>query len=380
MLTPLGWGIAAGSVPLYAAGAWLGYREPAVLAVAGLLAVGIAVLWTLPRPRLTVHREITPLRVARGEPAVADLHVTNAGRSIRAGLTAQDAAGSTTVTVDIPRLRPGGSRSVSYRLPTGSRGEIPVGPLRLVRSDPLGLARRIRRYGAADTVLVRPRTVALALLPSGRAHHLEGPTTDQAPAGTVTFHALREYVIGDDLRHVHWKSSARTGTMMVRQLVDASLPSTTIVIEARPGAWPDRDDFELAVDVAASVAVGACRANFPVRLLAGASPGPARVHETRGGPQDAEAVLDWLARVALEDSPHSAFDVLRRVRAGGSLVVVMPGEAGLSRIAAVRGRFDRVVVLRVRPAAPSTGLPGVTVIDIADLDGFAASWRRETRR
>ncbi|MCW2918983.1 MAG: hypothetical protein JWN52_7051 [Actinomycetia bacterium] len=381
MLSPLGSGTAVGSVLLYAAGAWLGYPEPAVLAVAGLVAVGVAVLWTLPQPKLTVRREIAPLRVARGEPAVGVLHVTNAGRGIRAGLTAHDAVGSTTVKVDIPRLRPGGTRTVTYRLSTERRGEIPVGPLRVVRADPLGLARRVREYGAPQTLLVRPKTAALPLLPSGRAHHLEGPTTDRAPAGTVTFHALREYVIGDDLRHVHWKSSARTGTLMVRQLVDASLPNTTIVIETRPAAWADPEDFELAVDAAASVAVGACRTGFPVRILTGARSGPTQVLETRGGPEDAETVLDWLARVALAESPHSTVDLVRRVRAGGSLVVVVPGDAELSRIAVVRHRFDRVVVLRVsaRPG-PQARMPGVTIIDVPGLDEFAASWRRETRR
>ncbi|OLT25824.1 hypothetical protein BJF79_43970 [Actinomadura sp. CNU-125] len=68
-------------------------------------------------------------------------------------------------------------------------------------------------------------------------------------------------MIGDELRHVHWKSSARTGTLMVRQLVDASLPTTTVVLEARPERWPEPDDFELAVDVAASVAACARRAS-----------------------------------------------------------------------------------------------------------------------
>ncbi|MDL4774647.1 DUF58 domain-containing protein [Actinomadura xylanilytica] len=369
MLTPLGWGTAAGSAALYAAGWWLGYPEPAMLALAGLAAVAVAIGWTLPRPRLEVRREITPLRVGRGEPAVGVLHVTNKGRGVRA-LTAYDAAGSTTVAVDVPRLRAGGTRTVTYRLPTGRRGEIPVGPLRLVRADPLELARRVREYGAPQTLLVRPRTVPLALLPSGRAHHLDGPTSDRSPAGTATFHALREYVIGDEMRHVHWKSSARTGTLMVRQLVDASLPTTTVVLEARPEQWPEPDDFELAVDAAASVAAGAAGAGFPVRIRTGNGP----VAETRGGPDDAEVLLDRLTRVAPEPGPGSVVDAVRRVRAGGSLVVVASGGADLGRIAAVRKRFDRVVVLRVRPDRPASAPPGMQLIDFADLDALAASW------
>ncbi|MEO3825147.1 DUF58 domain-containing protein [Actinomadura sp. B10D3] len=371
MLTPLGWGTAAVSVPLYAAGWWLGYPEPAMLAVAGLVAVAGAALWTLPRPKLDVRREIAPLKVERGEPAVGVLHVTNRGRSAR-GLSARDAAGATSVAVDIPRLRAGGKRSVTYRLPTDRRGEIPVGPLRLVRADPLRLARRVREYGAPQTMLVRPKTVRLGLLPSGRAHHLEGPTSDRSPAGTATFHALREYVIGDELRHIHWKSSARTGTLMVRRLVDASLPTTTVVLEARPEAWPEPDDFELAVDAAASVAVGAASASFPVRILTGNG----ALADTRGGPGDVEVLLDRLTAVQPEDGPRSTVDAVRRVPAGGSLVVVANGGAELGRIASVRSRFDRVVVLRVRPPEPASAPPGVQVVDVADLDDLAESWRR----
>ncbi|GGQ41610.1 uncharacterized protein (DUF58 family) [Actinomadura coerulea] len=371
MLTPLGWGTAAGSVPLYAAGWWLGYPEPAALAVAGLAAVGAAALWTLPRPRLEVRREIAPERVARGEPAVGVLHVTNKGRGVR-GLSAEDAAGSAPVAVDVPRLRPGGGRTVTYRLPTSRRGEIPVGPLRLVRADPLRLARRVREYGTPRVLLVRPRTVRLGLLPSGRAHHLEGPTSDRSPAGTATFHALREYVIGDELRHVHWKSSARTGTLMVRQLVDASLPTTTVVLEARPGSWPEPDDFELAVDAAASVAAGAASASFPVRILTG----DGQVADTRGGPDDVEVLLDRLTSVQTREGPRSAVDAVRRVRPGGSLVLITPDAAELGRVAAVRGRFDRVVVLRVRPRDPAAAPPGVQLVDFTDLEGLAEAWHR----
>ncbi|RFS82703.1 DUF58 domain-containing protein [Actinomadura spongiicola] len=371
MLTPLGWGTVAVSAPLYAAGWWLGYPEPATLAVAGLVAVAAAAVWTLPQPRLDVRREIAPVRVERGEPAVGVLHVTNRGRSAR-GLSAHDAAGPEPVSVEVPRLRSGGTRSVTYRLPTGRRGEIPVGPLRLARADPLRLARRVREYGTSTVLLVRPRTVRLPPLPSGRAHHLEGPTSDRSPAGTATFHALREYVVGDELRHVHWKSSARTGTLMVRQLVDASLPTTTVVLEARSGAWPEPDDFELAVDAAASVAVGAAAANFPVRLLTGEG----RLADTRGGPDDVDVLLDRLTRVTTRDGPWSAVDAVRRVRAGGSLVVVTSGAAELGRVASIRSRFDRVVVLRVRPAEPASAPPGVQLIDVADLDGLAQAWRR----
>jgi uncharacterized protein (DUF58 family) len=370
VLTRLGWGITVASVVVYAAGAWLGYPEAVVLAVGGVLAVVTALLWTLPQPRLTVRRQISPLKVARGEAAGGVLRVTNTGRLRRAGMRAHDVCGTGAIEVDVPGLRAGRTESVTYALPTDRRGEIPVGPLRLVRADPFGLARRVREYGERQTLLVRPRTVALPLMPSGRNHHLEGPTTDTAPAGTVTFHALREYVVGDDLRHIHWRSSARTGTLMVRQLVDASLPQTTIVIDTNEDAYPDADDFELAVDAAASVAAGAAAASFPVRVLTGDGP----LVETKGGSHDIELILDRLARLSAHAVPHEALDVARRVRAGGSLVVLTGARGQISRAGTLRRRFDRVVCVRIRPEAPGPGFAGISLIEMANLDELRAAW------
>ncbi|MFI9558078.1 DUF58 domain-containing protein [Nonomuraea endophytica] len=356
MLTPLGWGTLGGSLVLYAAGFLLGYTEPVVLATGGLLALGVALAWTAPKPRLEVSREVTPLKVPRGEAAVAVLNVRNLGRWALSGLRAHDRIGAAEHTVDLPRLPRQGARMVSYPLPTSVRGEIPVGPLRLVRADPLGLTRRVREYGAAATLLVRPRTVALPVPPSGRAHHLEGPTSDNAPSGTATFHTLREYVVGDDLRHVHWKSSARTGTLMVRQLIDASLPTTTVVLDTR-------DLTEPAVDAAASAAVAAARAGFPVRVLTGDGP----LAETKS---DAEMLLDRLALVSPGTS--GVTEAVRLARGGGSLVVITADPAEVGRCAGVRRRFDRVICVYLGPGRPAT--PGVTLVPMSDLTTLPLSW------
>jgi uncharacterized protein (DUF58 family) len=375
VLTRLGWGIAVASVALYAAGAWLGYPELAVLAVGGALAVASALLWTLPRPSLAVRREITPLKIARGEAAGGVLHVTNTGRIRRAGFRVHDPCGDGAIELRVPGIRAGGATSVTYALPTEWRGEIPVGPLRLISADPFGLARRVREYGEVQTFLVRPRSVSLSLVPSGREHHIEGPTTDTAPAGTVTFHTLREYVIGDDRRHIHWRSSARTGKLMIRQFVDASLPQTTIVIDTDQGAYADLDDFEVAVEAAASVAAGAAAASFPVRILTGEGP----VAETRGGPQDAELILDRLAHLTAGDLPNSALDVARRVRKGGSLVLLTGARGATSGVGTLRRAFEKVVCVRIRPEAPAPAIPGIVQIDIADLDELRKLWKLTAR-
>ncbi|GAA3533985.1 DUF58 domain-containing protein [Nonomuraea rosea] len=374
MITRAGWGLVAASALVYAVGAPLGYAQSAVLAVAGLVAVGAGALWTLSGARLDVRREVTPVKVARGDPAVALLHVRNAGRRRRSGLVARDTCRGVSVTVEVPPLARDTARTVSYRLPTRRRGETRVGPLVLDRTDPFGLVRRSIAYGRPDLLLVRPRTVPLTPPHAGRQRHLDGLVSRSAPNGATSFNGLRDYVIGDDLRHVHWRSTARTGVLMVKELTDVNLPSTVTLLDTRPGAYEGDDEFELAVDVAASVACSVTRDRFPVRLLTGMG----ELLHAKGGPGESEVVLDRLAvveRSAAAEPPGSA---LRRAGSGGALVLVSGTYEALPAAAAVRRRFDQVVFVRV--GDPTEGGPpaaaGVTVIEAGDLADLAAAWPR----
>ncbi|MFG1696187.1 DUF58 domain-containing protein [Nonomuraea sp. NPDC049309] len=374
MITRAGWGLAAASALVYAAGAPLGYGQAAVLAVTGLAAVGAGALWTVRGARLEVRREVTPVKVTRGEPAVAVLHVRNAGRWRHAGLVARDTCRDTTVTVDVPSLGRRAARTMSYRLPTGRRGRAQVGPLLLDRGDPFGLARRSIAYGRADVLLVRPRTVPLRPLHSGRRRHLDGLASRSAPAGASSFNGLREYVVGDELRHVHWRSTARTGTLMVKELTDVNLPDTVVVLDTRASSYEGDDEFELAVDIAASAACAVTRDRFPVRVLTG----DGELVHAKGGPGEDEEVLDRLALVERSDGAEPPRHALRQAGAGGALVLVSGDHAALADAAALRRRFDRVLFVRAgAPAGDGGPRPaGVTVIEAADLDELAAAWPR----
>ena len=121
------------------------------------------------------------------------------------------------------RSRPRSTEAV-YTLPTARRGVVTVGPALIVKSDLLDLMRREIVQTGTQTLWVHPRVAALRPLPVGFAKDLEGPTSDASPAGDVAFHALREYELGDDHRHIHWMSTARTGTLMVRHYVDNRRP------------------------------------------------------------------------------------------------------------------------------------------------------------
>ena len=205
----------------------------------------------------------------------------------------------------------------------------------------------------------------------------------------MTFHALREYVMGDDLRHVHWRTTARTGTLMVRQLVDSSLPVSTVVLDTRSASYPDEvaarqdataeRDFDLAVDAVATVGASMASAGFPVTLLTT----DGTRHESRSA-RTAGTLLDLLAVLETHQEGDLAATVesARRVAAGGSLTVVtgpaaaLPGET----LAACRRRFDRtVVIVAGRGTLPAPVLP-VTVIRAASAEDVAAAWRRGDAR
>ncbi|WUH93663.1 DUF58 domain-containing protein [Streptomyces sp. NBC_00433] len=385
MLTPTGWGTFVSGAALTTAGYALGYGEAAALGAACLLAVTAAVVWTWLRPDLTAERRVTPHKVSRGEHADALVTLTNTGGRTRRGLRVRDRAGDQAPSADIPMLRPGDAHEASYPLPTGRRGIVQIGPLQVERTDPLGLSCRARTYGAVGTLVVRPRICLLPVLPSGTAHHIEGPTSDTADDGSLTFHALREYVLGDDLRRVHWRSSARTGTLMVRQMVDVALPHTTVVLDTRGTAYGGEDDFELAVDCAASVAYAAARSNFPVYVVTETGP----VLRAQGSAGDAEALLDRLALTVPSDrrSCAAAFDDLEQHRGGGQLVVVTgTGDTdGLAALGRVGRRFDRVAMLRA--GAEAAGSPQVAgtgrdvhQVHVTSLNALLATWRWEAVR
>src|SRR5690606_20991656 len=134
-----------------------------------------------------------------------------------------------------------------YELPTSRRGVISVGPMVLRRADPFGLVETTTHYGVIRTLWVHPRVHPIRALPSGVSRDLEGPTSDTAPQGGMAFHTLREYVRGDDLRHIHWRSTARLGNLMVRHMVDSSHPVNTVVLDTRAERY-DPVRFEDAVE------------------------------------------------------------------------------------------------------------------------------------
>lgn len=376
-VTRAGIGTVIGGVALVALGVALHWRALSALGGAALVLVVAAVLATRRRPRLAIERHVHPARVERGTPAIAYLHLANAGRSHVAPAVALQPMGAGVVRLRLPRLAGGESGVRTYPLPTARRGVFDLGPLELTRRDPFALVRSVQHHGETERLWVYPRIHPLRPLKAGVDLSLEGPASDVAQRGTITFHEIRDYQRGDDLRMIHWKSTARTGQLMVRQNVDTSQPLTVVLLDLRPARY-SAATFESAVDVAASVLTAATFGRSPVELrtTAGTRLGG---RETR----EPQPLIDHLAAVE-PDPTGSLVDqlvLLRRVRSGGASLVVVTGDLeplDLPVLATLRRQFHRLVLAALTPVErPPLEFPGVTILSATDAGALAGLWNLE---
>jgi hypothetical protein len=364
-VTARGAGVLAAAVVLLAAGFRYGYPDLALLGAAAGVAAAAAAGFAAWRPRLGVDRVADPDRVARGEPAHMTLTVHNTSRVRAASLVATDRCGGKDVPVPLLRLRPGHDTTVAYPVPTERRGVVPVGPLRVVRTDPLGLISLARTYGGTATVWVHPRIHLLRAVPAGMARSLDG-RIDKVPHGTITFDSLREYVVGDELRRVHWRSSAKVGELMVREQLDTSEPTIVVLLDDRAAAHPDPESFEAACEAAASIVAAAVREDLPVSLHL--------VSGERTGPY-----LDVLTEVTLTGGELTPRIRTLRSRRLGDTLVFLTGPGGrddLGAVSGLRGPYPVVIagLFGDRDGAPVSAGDGMIVVEAADGREFAAAW------
>jgi uncharacterized protein (DUF58 family) len=364
-VTPRGIGAAAAAVALLLLGFRFGYPDLALLGAAAVLALASAVVFALWRPTLSVDRRAEPDRVGRGEAATMRLTVHNSSRFRAASLVAVDRCGGRDVPVPLLRLRPGKDTTEHYPVPTERRGVVQVGPLQITRADPLGLIELSRGYGDTAIVWVHPRIHLLRAVPAGMARSLDG-RIDKVPHGTITFDTLREYVVGDELRRVHWRSSAKVGELMVREQLDTSEPTIVVLLDDRAAAHPDPETFESACEAAASIIAAAVREDLPVGLHL--------VAATRSGPY-----LDVLTEVTLTDGDLAARLRHLRTQRLGDTLVFLTGAGGLDDLGAVgalRGPYPVVIagLFGDRDGAPVTAGEGMIVIEADDGMQFAGAW------
>ncbi len=215
----------------------------------------IEVVNTAARPQLPAIAELAITAVhEHGGVSVSDLA---SGQEINAAR--EDETATAILEVAIPLLGRHQEVNLPASVPTGGRGVLRVGPTTVTRRDPLGLLRRELSWRERHLVHVHPRTVALPSQTAGMVRDLEGQASRRLTDSDLSFHAVREYVPGDAVRHVHWKATAKTGTLMVRQFEESQAARMAVLFDARPEEYVSSEAFELGVSVAASLSVQAVR-------------------------------------------------------------------------------------------------------------------------
>ncbi len=273
------------------------------------------------------------------------------------------------VPVRLPVLRYDEEHRVPFAVPAPRRGVLQVGPVGARRTDPLGFFWRHASWTTPVELLVRPRMASVESIGAGYVHDLEGTPSDQVSMSDLSFHALREYVRGDDLRHVHWRSSARTGSLYVRQYHDTRRSHAVVFIDDAIDSYADADEFELALSMAASVVARAALDAYDLTLVCGS----ARLSGT------ADSVLDALCRIAWspEGDLAAAATAARQVTAGASALIVASGSRMESQtLERVRGDFAgdvRLLGLRADANQTAEVWPRPDVVTVAELDQLPAA-------
>ena len=369
-MTRFGGGATAVGVAMAIGGRLAGWTAVAVVGIGVVLLVIASAGHVVLHPRLALQRTIASTTVEKGQPAEAIVEVTNLAPWRCRSRPVRQWIGQVPVVSYLPRLAAGERARRVYPLPTTRRGRFEVSAPELPREDPFGLCRTARRLGEAEVISVHPRILGLRRVPTGLSVNVEGPTSDASPQGSITFHRLREYVVGDDLRTVHWPSSAHAGRLVVRHNVDTAEPRTVVVLDLAPFAYVG-ESFEEAVDVTASVVVSMSEGRAPVQLRT-------TVGQQIGGKggTDAVAILDRLTDVR-SDPAGSVASEMARLR-------LDRGRLGARR----RHREDRgggppghlLDAPALRPGRPGERRPGPREAPVATRPGTDQGVRRSRGR
>ncbi|GLW57286.1 DUF58 domain-containing protein [Kitasatospora phosalacinea] len=390
------------------------FGQAALLQVGVLLAVlplAAAALLVRTRYRVASGRRLSPHRAAAGQEARVHLRLDNVSRVPTGLLLLEDRVpyvlGPRPRFV-LDRVEPRGFREVSYRVRSDLRGRYPLGPLQLRLSDPFGMCELTRAFSAADVLTVVPQVQDLPPV------RLPGESTGQGDSNSHTLALAgdddvipREYRHGDDLRRVHWKSTARYGELMVRREEQPLQARATVLLDTREAAHRGSgpaSSFEWAVSCAASVSVDLVQRGYRTRLLTDTGfsvPDPG----ASGGASAAESVGTLLDALAVVE--HSDGGTLARaeevLRLGGEgLLVAVVGELDeeqAERLARLRRRTGGAVALLLdtgtwaglRHLLPETGdeqltarvtrlrESGWTVLPVRAGDSLPALWRAADR-
>lgn len=302
IVSPLGWIIGGTVAALWVLGAVFDWREALIAALMGTFLFILAIGFILGRSSYAVELDLTRTRVAVGDRAVGSVAVSNTSSKALLPASLELPVGAATAIFHLPRLKPNQLHEDLFTIPTQRRAVIVVGPVRSVRADPLSLLRRQVFWTEPTDLYVHPRTVALVGSAAGFIKDLEGLPTKDLSSADVSFHALRDYVPGDDRRHIHWKTTARTGQLMVRQFEETRRSHLAVALSTNTQEYDSDAEFELGVSVAGSIGLQAIREQRNLSVLT--QDGPLRSETGRN-------LLDDMTRIEGRSRRLTAVDLAR---------------------------------------------------------------------
>lgn len=253
----------------------LGQRDLMRVAVL-LLALPLVAVAVVARTRfrLSCNRHVVPDAVAVGQSATVEVELHNVSMLPTSPLLLEDdlpyaLGGRPRFTVD--RMPAGQKSMVRYAVRSDLRGRYRIGPLRLRLADPFGLVELTRSFSAVDVLSVRPVVVPLPAVQVGGAWTTGNGSTSRSVASRGEDDAAtREYRHGDDLRKVHWRSTARVGKLMVRREERPWQARATVLLDTRGVAHRGEapaSSFEWLVSAAASIGHHLTRRGFELDFL-----------------------------------------------------------------------------------------------------------------
>ncbi|HET8738274.1 MAG TPA: DUF58 domain-containing protein [Acidimicrobiia bacterium] len=366
MLTTRGWALLGAGLAL-AILWWLLGDEELLLAGTFLAAgAGLALLYVrLRTPDLRIGRRLGTTAVHNGDTVQVTLSLRNPGpRAVRNLSLVDEVEGLGVASFEISAVEPDELVTATYRVLCRPRGVYRVGPTRAAVSDPLGLATVDAPDGPADQLVVYPTVERLEGFPivRGQDPSMAASRPEHSQRGGEDFYTLREYQRGDDLRRVHWPSSARTDKLMIRQLETPWQSRALVLLDVRSRVYESDEAFETAVSGAASVVTHLVKSGFDADLWAG---DPQTIDATRYG-----TAMEKLALVA----PHPEIDlesVATRIRhrGGGGALVIVTGTADRALISVqqlLSRDYPTSVLLGVSSTTPQT-LAGFHRLGVATL-------------
>lgn len=238
-------------------GLLFGWVEAWAVAAIALVLLITCVPFILGEHDYRIELDLDRDRVVAGTDIRAVLDVRNNGARLALPGVVDVPVGEGLVEAHVPLLRPAAHHREELTIAAHRRGIIDVGPMTITRGDPIGILRRELSWPEVQRIHVHPVTVRIPSTSAGLIRDLEGTPSTTLIDADLSFHAVRAYVVGDSQRHVHWKSTAKTGQLMVRQYEESRHARIAIILDLDASSYESDDEFETTVSAAASLALQA---------------------------------------------------------------------------------------------------------------------------